>query len=147
MLFSAVVSVPAQVRYQIDASTPTGTCAVCVTGIERSLVANLAAANNFKVRQMALLHTSLQLLQQVLSRARFCVQGLRCGACIASAITCHVCVCTGQVWAPHNASKQPATLKHSTALSACLMNYDPSRTGSTAPCSSRLTLPRPTGTW
>jgi adenosine kinase len=37
-----------QVRYMVDASTPTGTCAVCVTGIERSLVANLAAANNFK---------------------------------------------------------------------------------------------------
>uniref|UniRef100_A0A7S0WY16 Adenosine kinase n=1 Tax=Chlamydomonas leiostraca TaxID=1034604 RepID=A0A7S0WY16_9CHLO len=36
------------VRYQVDPATPTGTCAVCVTGIERSLVANLAAANNFK---------------------------------------------------------------------------------------------------
>ena len=28
-----------------DASTPTGTCAVLVTGSERSLCANLAAAN------------------------------------------------------------------------------------------------------
>jgi adenosine kinase len=37
-----------QVCYQVDTSTPTGSCAVCVTGIERSLVANLAAANNFK---------------------------------------------------------------------------------------------------
>ncbi|KAJ9515376.1 hypothetical protein QJQ45_016371 [Haematococcus lacustris] len=36
------------VRYMVDPSTPTGTCAVCITGIERSLVANLAAANNFK---------------------------------------------------------------------------------------------------
>jgi len=32
-----------------DEKTPTGTCAVCVTGKERSLVANLAAANNFKI--------------------------------------------------------------------------------------------------
>lgn len=36
------------VNYLVDPATPTGTCAVCVTGIERSLVANLAAANNFK---------------------------------------------------------------------------------------------------
>merc|ERR1712083_663740 len=32
-----------------DEKTPTGTCAVCVTGKERSLVANLAAANEFKI--------------------------------------------------------------------------------------------------
>ena len=32
----------------VDSDTPTGTCAVCVVGGERSLVANLAAANNFK---------------------------------------------------------------------------------------------------
>lgn len=32
----------------VDKSTPTGTCAVCIVGGERSLVANLAAANNFK---------------------------------------------------------------------------------------------------
>lgn len=36
-------------RYMVDESTATGTCAVCVVGGERSLVANLAAANNFKV--------------------------------------------------------------------------------------------------
>jgi adenosine kinase len=35
-------------RYMVDESTATGTCAVCVVGGERSLVANLAAANNFK---------------------------------------------------------------------------------------------------
>jgi hypothetical protein len=34
----------------VDSSTATGTCAVCVVDKERSLVANLAAANNFKVR-------------------------------------------------------------------------------------------------
>jgi hypothetical protein len=39
-----------QVRYMVDESTATGTCAVCIVGGERSLVANLAAANNFKVR-------------------------------------------------------------------------------------------------
>ncbi|KAF6257524.1 Ribokinase-like protein [Scenedesmus sp. NREL 46B-D3] len=36
------------VKYMVDASTATGTCAVCIVGGERSLVANLAAANNFK---------------------------------------------------------------------------------------------------
>lgn len=36
------------VRYMVDEVTPTGTCAVCIIGGERSLVANLAAANNFK---------------------------------------------------------------------------------------------------
>jgi len=36
------------VNYMKDETTPTGTCAVLVKGGERSLVANLAAANNFK---------------------------------------------------------------------------------------------------
>ena len=35
--------------YMVDPSTPTGTCAVCVKDSERSLVANLAAANNYKI--------------------------------------------------------------------------------------------------
>ena len=35
-------------RYMVDKAAPTGTCAVCIVGGERSLVANLAAANNFK---------------------------------------------------------------------------------------------------
>merc|ERR1719326_601832 len=34
--------------YMVVAATPTGTCAVCITGNNRSLVANLSAANNFK---------------------------------------------------------------------------------------------------
>jgi hypothetical protein len=38
-----------QVKYMVDPSTATGTCGVCIVGGERSLVANLAAANNFKV--------------------------------------------------------------------------------------------------
>ena len=38
----------------MDKDTPTGTCAVCVSKSgERSLVANLAAANNYKVRAVA----------------------------------------------------------------------------------------------
>jgi adenosine kinase len=36
------------VHYMKDEATPTGTCAVLVKGGERSLIANLAAANNFK---------------------------------------------------------------------------------------------------
>ncbi|ERN08405.1 adenosine kinase 2 [Amborella trichopoda] len=36
------------VHYYEDESTPTGTCAVCVVGGERSLVANLSAANFYK---------------------------------------------------------------------------------------------------
>lgn len=36
------------VKYHEDESAPTGTCAVCVVGGERSLVANLSAANCYK---------------------------------------------------------------------------------------------------
>lgn len=36
------------VHYMKDAETPTGTCAALILGGERALVANLAAANNFK---------------------------------------------------------------------------------------------------
>jgi adenosine kinase len=36
------------VQYFVDETTPTGTCAALVTGNERSLIANLGAANNFK---------------------------------------------------------------------------------------------------
>jgi pfkB family carbohydrate kinase len=41
------------VQYMVDESTPTGTCAVCIVDKDRSLVANLAAANNYKVRHGA----------------------------------------------------------------------------------------------
>ena len=37
------------VMYMEDPAAPTGTCAVCIKGGERSLVANLGAANNYKV--------------------------------------------------------------------------------------------------
>jgi len=35
--------------YMVDPSTPTGSCAVCILGVERSLCTNLMAANNFKI--------------------------------------------------------------------------------------------------
>jgi adenosine kinase len=35
--------------YMVDAGTPTGSCAVLIEGIERSLCTNLCAANNFKI--------------------------------------------------------------------------------------------------
>jgi adenosine kinase len=37
-----------QALYMVDKSVPTGTCAVCINGVNRSLVANLSAANNYK---------------------------------------------------------------------------------------------------
>ena len=40
----------------MDELTPTGTCATAVMGGERSLVANLAAANNYKARRVNLPH-------------------------------------------------------------------------------------------
>merc|ERR550537_1823744 len=40
--------------YMVDSATPTGTCAVCITGVNRSLVANLSAANNYKETHMQL---------------------------------------------------------------------------------------------
>merc|ERR1712050_478138 len=36
----------------VDESTPTGTCACCILDKERSLVTNLAAANNYKVSHL-----------------------------------------------------------------------------------------------
>ncbi len=42
-----------QAHYMVDEATPTGTCAACILGGERSLVANLAAANNYKARCLA----------------------------------------------------------------------------------------------
>ncbi|THG19135.1 hypothetical protein TEA_001191 [Camellia sinensis var. sinensis] len=41
-----------QVHYCEDESAPTGTCAVCVAGGERSLVANLSAANCYKTEHL-----------------------------------------------------------------------------------------------
>eukprot|EP00037_Helgoeca_nana_P032017 m.411750 g.411750 ORF g.411750 m.411750 type:complete len:375 (-) comp28727_c0_seq1:108-1232(-) len=41
------------VEYMVDPEAPTGTCAVLVTGINRSLVANISAANNYKETHLA----------------------------------------------------------------------------------------------
>ena len=43
-----------QALYQIDESTETGTCATAIKDNDRSLVANLAAANNYKVSSPSL---------------------------------------------------------------------------------------------
>nr|DAD26749.1 TPA_asm: hypothetical protein HUJ06_028217 [Nelumbo nucifera] len=40
------------VHYYEDESAPTGTCAVCVVGGERSLIANLSAANCYKTEHL-----------------------------------------------------------------------------------------------
>merc|ERR1719440_2240527 len=37
-----------QALYMVDAATPTGSCACCILGKERSLCTNLHAANNYK---------------------------------------------------------------------------------------------------
>lgn len=44
-----------QAVYQIDETTETGTCATAIKDNERSLVANLAAANNYKVASPAVI--------------------------------------------------------------------------------------------
>lgn len=51
--------------YQVDADTPTGTCAVLVNGGERSLVANLSAANKYQTS-----HTSTADVQAALTQAQ-----------------------------------------------------------------------------
>ncbi len=53
-------------HYMKDESTPTGTCAVLVKDGERSLVANLAAANNFKKS-----HLETPEAQAIYSAAKF----------------------------------------------------------------------------
>lgn len=54
------------VHYMVDEATPTGTCAVLVKGGERSLVANLAAANNFKPS-----HLETDLAKEIYTTAKF----------------------------------------------------------------------------
>eukprot|EP01084_Bolivina_argentea_P307565 531633_1 len=49
LLESTTIEAGVKVHFMKDAKTATGTCAVCITDKERSLVANLAAANNFKI--------------------------------------------------------------------------------------------------
>ncbi|XP_058461805.1 uncharacterized protein LOC131436867 isoform X2 [Malaya genurostris] len=54
------------VQYQFCPNTSTGTCAVLVTGTQRSLCANLAAANNFTVE-----HLNTPTSQQFLQNAKY----------------------------------------------------------------------------
>eukprot|EP01083_Nonionella_stella_P245148 852468_1 len=49
ILESTTKSANVDCYFMKDDKTATGTCAVCITDKERSLVANLAAANNFKI--------------------------------------------------------------------------------------------------
>lgn len=48
-----------QVQYLVDESTATGTCGTCIMKGDRSLVANLAAANNYKVTLLSICHGRL----------------------------------------------------------------------------------------
>lgn len=53
-------------HYLEDDSTPTGTCAVCIVDGERSLVANLSAANNYKMD-----HLMLEETQKIIEGAKY----------------------------------------------------------------------------
>jgi adenosine kinase len=54
------------VNYMIDETTPTGTCAALILGGERALIANLAAANNFKPA-----HLETEKSKEVIESAKF----------------------------------------------------------------------------
>jgi len=54
-----------QVLYQEDPSAPTGICAVLITGNNRSMVARLAAANNYKKD-----HFDSEIVQQTIQKAQ-----------------------------------------------------------------------------
>lgn len=54
------------VHYMKDTTTPTGTCAALILGGERCLVANLAAANNFKET-----HLATPKAQEIVDAAKF----------------------------------------------------------------------------
>lgn len=54
------------VHYKEDAEAPTGTCAVLINGGERSLVANLGAANNFTAD-----HLATDKAREMINRAQF----------------------------------------------------------------------------
>jgi len=53
-------------HYLVDPSTPTGTCAVVIKNKERSLIANLSAANNYKKS-----HFDSPEIQSVVEKAKF----------------------------------------------------------------------------
>ncbi|XP_026321256.1 adenosine kinase isoform X2 [Hyposmocoma kahamanoa] len=53
ILKERVIADGVSVHYQVNKETPTGTCAVLITGTHRSLVANLAAAQKFTADHLA----------------------------------------------------------------------------------------------
>lgn len=57
------------VHYMKDSTTPSGTCAALIVGGERSLVANLAAANNFKPS-----HLETEKAKEIVESAKFYVR-------------------------------------------------------------------------
>jgi adenosine kinase len=57
------------VHYMKDTTTPSGTCAALIVGGERSLVANLAAANNFKPS-----HLETEKAKEIVESAKFYVR-------------------------------------------------------------------------
>lgn len=60
-----------KVHYSIDETTPTGTCFCLITDKERSMVANLAAANNYKAD-----HFNLPETQEIVNKAtHYCATG------------------------------------------------------------------------
>ncbi|KAI1180436.1 adenosine kinase [Nemania sp. FL0916] len=52
ILRDAVKQVGLRVEYQVDANTPTGRCGVVITGANRSLCTDLAAANNYSASHL-----------------------------------------------------------------------------------------------
>ncbi|KAL0482547.1 adenosine kinase [Acrasis kona] len=54
------------IEYQVDEKAPTGTCAVLVVGKERSLIANLGAANNYSKE-----HFHSEKVQELFKKANF----------------------------------------------------------------------------
>jgi adenosine kinase len=60
------------VHYMKDAEAPSGTCAALIVGGERSLVANLAAANNFKPS-----HLETEKAKEIVESAKFYVSWAR----------------------------------------------------------------------
>ncbi|XP_072393901.1 uncharacterized protein [Diabrotica undecimpunctata] len=53
ILYEEATSSGVNVKYQYSNTSPTGTCAVLITGYDRSLCANLGAANDFTIDHLA----------------------------------------------------------------------------------------------
>lgn len=66
MLTESARSAGVNVHYHIDKDHPTGTCACLIVGKERTLIANLAAANHYKVD-----HLLTDEMQTLMKKAKF----------------------------------------------------------------------------